>query len=96
MILSNFVALKRQFMTQQHRPIDDTRRLIVEAILAANQPLTRTQIARALHRSKTPHLNNVIDTLVEEGYLMRSVTTFRNGVEGYIYDLSPSFRDTLS
>ena len=47
--------------------------------------LTRTQIARALKRTKTPHLIDLIEGLVEAGYITRRIKIFGNGVEGYIY-----------
>ncbi|MAU08580.1 MAG: hypothetical protein CL607_02070 [Anaerolineaceae bacterium] len=82
-------------MSQDHRPKDQSRQLIVDAILAAGGPLTRTQIARVLQRTKTPHLIALIDSLVEEGYLARSIVTFKNGVQGYQYDLSEELRRAL-
>lgn len=76
---------------QDHRPRDETRILIVEAIHQHQGPMTRTQIARALDRTKTPHLIELIEELVDEGYLQRYVKIFGNGVEGYVYALADSF-----
>lgn len=73
---------------QDHRPHDETRYLIVDAIQTHNDPMTRTQIARALDRTKTPHLIEIIEDLVDEGYLVRYVKIFGNGVEGYVYALA--------
>lgn len=70
---------------QKHRPRDETRRLIVALVRHSKTALTRTEIARALKRAKTPHLNALIDELVVEGYLQRMVWTFHNGVQGYVY-----------
>ena len=57
----------------------------LQAVTQANSGLTRTQIATALEREKTPHLIDLIEELVDEGYLVRHVKVFGNGVEGYIY-----------
>lgn len=70
---------------QDHRARDEARQMIIQAVSAANSGLTRTQIARVLERTKTPHLIDLIEELVEEGHLVRHVKVFGNGVEGYIY-----------
>lgn len=70
---------------QEHRPQDETLTLIVTAVNNSPSGLTRTQIAKALNRAKTPHLIQLIEGLVEAGYLRRQVKIFGNGVEGYIY-----------
>ncbi len=70
---------------QDHRPKDDSLDLILMAVENSPGGLTRTQIARALERTKTPHLIDLIENLVEQGYLKRQVKIFGNGVEGYIY-----------
>lgn len=70
---------------QDHRPKDETLALIVDAVAAAPAGLTRTQIARAIERTKTPHLIDLIESLVDEGYLQRHIKIFGNGVEGYLY-----------
>ena len=70
---------------QSHRPRQEARDLILEAIASTPTGLTRTQIANAIRRSKTPHLITLIEQLVEEGLLKREIKVFNNGVEGYIY-----------
>lgn len=70
---------------QDHRPKDETLALIVDAVAAAPAGLTRTQIARAIERTKTPHLIDLIESLVDDGYLQRHIKIFGNGVEGYLY-----------
>lgn len=70
---------------QQHRPRDNARQLILETLTYHSEGLTRTQIANALMRSKTPHLIKLIEELVDEGSLLKQVKIFNNGVEGYIY-----------
>jgi len=72
---------------QDHRPRDEARELILQALSDTTTGLTRTQIANALDREKTPHLINLIEELVDEGYLVRHVKIFGNGVQGYVYQL---------
>lgn len=74
-------------MQQEHRPRHETRKLIFEAVRDSQEPPTRTQIARALNRTKTPHLIAMIDEMVDEGILTRSVRVFNNGVQGYVYSV---------
>ncbi len=74
---------------QDHRPRDETLNLILTAIADYDEGgMTRTQIARALQRAKTPHLIDLIESLVNDGYLARRVKIFGNGVEGYVYHLA--------
>lgn len=72
---------------QDHRPRDEARELILQALADAKSGMTRTQIANAIERAKTPHLIDLIEELVDEGQLTRHVKVFGNGVEGYIYSL---------
>lgn len=71
--------------TQTHRPKHETRELIIDVLQSAPKPLSRTQIARAIERRKCPHLNNMIDLLVAEGLVQRTIKTFPTGVQGYVY-----------
>jgi predicted transcriptional regulator len=70
---------------QYHRPRDEARQLIIDALVNNPEGLTRTQIAKALMRSKTPHLIKLTEDLVDEGILLKQLKIFNNGVEGYIY-----------
>ena len=70
---------------QEHRSRDETIHLILQAIHASPQGLTRSQIARALGRRKTPHLITLIDEMVASDLLRREVITLHNGVQGYLY-----------
>lgn len=70
---------------QDHRARDDSLDLILMAVKNSPAGLTRTQIAHALNRTKTPHLIDLIEALVEEGHITRRIKVFGNGVEGYIY-----------
>jgi hypothetical protein len=70
---------------QKHRPRKDAQQLILNVIASHPNGLTRTQIADALMRTKTPHLIRLIEELVDEGFLVKQVKIFHNGVEGYVY-----------
>lgn len=74
---------------QEHRTRDVTRDLIVRVLRQSHRPMTRTELARALNRKKTPHLIDMIEDLVAEGVLLRDTTTFHNGVSGYVYHVAP-------
>jgi predicted transcriptional regulator len=82
--------MKNDEPKQAHRPREETRRMIIEILRQRDTPLTRTEIARALQRGKTPHLSALVDDLVAEGTLQRAVRTFHNGVQGYVYFLGES------
>lgn len=73
---------------QEHRPKHETQQMIMMAV-AQSDGLTRTQIARFLGRTKTPHLIQLIDELVDDGYLIRDIKHFANGVQGYVYRMHP-------
>lgn len=79
---------------QDHRARDETLNLIMSAIENNSSGLTRTQIAKALNRTKTPHLITMIESLVESGHIRRQVKIFGNGVEGYLYTIANKNRGT--
>ena len=72
---------------QEHRTKDITQQLIIKALQTSKKPLTRTQIARALNRKKSPHIIELIDEMVAANIVQQDVKTFHNGVKGYIYSL---------
>ena len=76
-------------MSQDHRPLTETRQLMIDIVAQSERPLTRTEIVNRLNRKKTPHLINMMDDLVESGVFQRSIYTFNNGVTGYVYTLAP-------
>lgn len=82
-------------MAQDHRPRSKTRQMMIEIVARSEKPLTRTEIVNRLQRKKTPHLINMMDTLVEEGIFVRSIVTFHNGVTGYVYSIAAS-RSTVA
>ena len=78
-------------MSQDHRPLTQTRQLMIDIVAQSEKPLTRTEIVNRLNRKKTPHLINMMDELVDSGVFQRSIVTFNNGVTGYVYSLAQEF-----
>lgn len=73
-------------MTKQaHRARSETYAMIARVLKVAERPLSRAEIAHLLNRKKTPHLVAMIDDFVIEGLVERSVKTYPNGVQGYVY-----------
>lgn len=77
-------------MPQAHRQKSETYKLILDLLAEEGVPLTRTEIARGIHRQKTPHLISLIDGMVDKGLLEKNVKTFHNGVQGYVYTVKKS------
>lgn len=76
---------KSETVLQPKRAVDETRRMIVDAIYDARQPLTRLMICRLIERQKSPHLVALIEQLVVEGVIGRGCTIASNGVPTYWY-----------
>ena len=76
---------------QEHRQKSHTYTMIIEALIQTPE-MTRTQIARAINRKKSPHLNTLLYQLVEEGILQHRIIQFHNGVSGYVYSLTKDYR----
>lgn len=76
--------------TQEHRLKSETRLLIIQALIQTPD-MTRTQIARAINRKKSPHLTTVLNQMVEEGILQCHIIQFHNGVSGYVYSLTEAY-----
>ena len=74
-------------MPQDHRPHNETRKLMIEIVSNSSKPMTRTQIVNGLNRKKTPHLISMMDVLVDEGIFQRDSITLNNGVSGYVYSI---------
>ncbi|HEX2619935.1 MAG TPA: hypothetical protein VHL11_07305 [Phototrophicaceae bacterium] len=70
---------------RQNRSIEATVQAIYAAVKASPVPLTRLQIARAINRHKTPHLIQIIEEMVRQGWLERTHDLFHNGVIVYLY-----------
>jgi predicted transcriptional regulator len=70
---------------QAHRARDDMRDLIVDLLMHSQRPLSRTEIAEAIQRRKSLNVNSLIEGLVEEGLVERTVRVYANGVQGYQY-----------
>ena len=67
------------------RPVGETRQMIVEIVQRAAAPMTRLQIAKALERSKTPHLVGIITELADGGRIVERVEQLANGMLEYRY-----------
>ena len=78
----------KSLKTLSYRSVDDTRALIVHECLKAKQPLSRGQICKALKRSKSPALIQIMESLVAEGHLKRDQEIRPNGVVMYYYSLA--------
>ena len=78
-------------MSQDHRPLTETRQLMIDIVAQSERPLTRTEIVNRLNRKKTPHLINMMDELVDDRIFQRNIVTFNNGVTGYIYTLAREY-----
>lgn len=76
---------------QEHRPKSQTISLIIHA-LSQTSEMTRSEIATAITRKKSPHLNTVLDQLVIEGILQCRIIQFNNGVSGYLYSLTDNYK----
>ncbi|MCY3781864.1 MAG: hypothetical protein OXG78_16235 [Chloroflexi bacterium] len=75
-------------MSQDHRPLNETRQMMIDIVAQSEVPLTRTEIVNRLNRKKTPHLISMMDELVDSGVFQRNLVTFNNGVTGYTYNLA--------
>lgn len=78
-------------MSQDHRPLSETRQLMIDIVARSAEPLTRTEIVNRLNRKKTPHLIDMMDKLVDEGIFRKDVHTFHNGVTGYRYSIDRTY-----
>lgn len=78
-------------MPQDHRPRNETRRMMIDLIASSEEALTRTEIVNRLNRKKTPHLIDMMDGLVDEGIFSRDEIRFHNGVVGYVYSLAKEY-----
>ena len=65
--------------------------MMIEIVARSERPLTRTEIVHRLNRKKTPHLINMMDSLVDSGVFTRNIVTFNNGVTGYVYSVAHEF-----
>lgn len=70
---------------QGRREVGETRDLIVQIVKMSPKPMTRLQIARALERSKTPHLVALIMELADAGRIFETVHHRANGMLEYRY-----------
>lgn len=76
---------QRGRMIAGRRSVGETMEMIVDVVKNAPQPMTRLQIARALERSKSPHLVGLIVELAESGAIFEHVRALPNGYLEYRY-----------
>lgn len=72
---------------QEKRPRYETCRAICDALAAADRPLSRLEICRAIGRKKTPHLRQLIDEMAQHGILQRAMVQHWNTELHYVYEL---------
>jgi hypothetical protein len=72
---------------QEHRPVIDTEKMVIQTLYEHQKPMTRLELARALGRSKTPHFVAILERLVDNGLLVRCVENFR-GVPMFLYEVA--------
>lgn len=68
---------------QSRRGGRDTMQIILQTCHL--REATRSDIAKALDRAKTPHLIAIIERMVDDGYLERQEHSWVNGVTMYKY-----------
>jgi len=62
---------------------------IFNIVWANNRAVSRREIAKDLGLSSTAWLNGKIDSLVEQGYLRRTVEAYRSNMVTYKYEVNP-------
>lgn len=67
------------------RSVGETMDMIVQTVKNSPHPMTRLQIARALGRSKSPHLVSLIVELAESGAIIQDVRVLKHGYLEYRY-----------
>ena len=70
---------------QQHRDSTETRTLIFSVLRAAKRPLSRREIAELIGLSKHARLNNLIETMVGAGEIIRTEEVLKNGKIKFLY-----------
>lgn len=58
---------------------------IYGAVYCGGKPLSRLEICRAIGKKKSPHIINTIIQLRDQGWLIESMATARNGVGVLVY-----------
>ena len=69
---------------QEHRGRAETEALLLNVLRAAAGPLSRREIARALGRSKSPWLIQLIESLADRGHIIKGLADYR-GFECWKY-----------
>lgn len=71
---------------QSHRGRADSARQIMEQLYTSDRPMTRLEILKSVHRSKSPHLIAMLEQMVADGLIVRHEQRQRNGMRIYFYE----------
>lgn len=74
-------------VVQEKRPMGEALELIADFV-AGNPNCLRSDIARGMHRAKSPHLVVQIEWLVKQKVILREHTIRANGVIEYRYKIA--------
>lgn len=61
--------------------------MIYRAVCTNKRAMNRKEICEAIGRSKSPHILDMIEHLVDGGYLVKSVSETFNKREQYVYSI---------
>jgi len=70
---------------QPYRSPNETEKAILDVCQASPKPLSRRQICSAIGRAKSPHILEMIESLVSEGKLIKTQITINTGLSAYVY-----------
>jgi len=79
------VPASSQTKRRVKQPREVTERAILDVLYRVNRPLTRLEIADEMHMKKTPWLISIIESLVNQGAVVRRSYTLPHGVVCYEY-----------
>lgn len=65
----------------------DIRRQIYDVLHTNKNWMSRAEIAKALSLKKTEWLNNAIESLVHDGYIVKTETAKKNGMKHFWYGI---------
>ncbi len=72
---------------QQHRSRAEARDLILQVLEKSDRPLSLTEIARAINRSKSPYFLHTIAEMVALGLLREYESSYRHFVM-FVYEVA--------
>jgi hypothetical protein len=74
--------------TERYRSMKHTEALIMQAVGKSRRAMTRSEICKKCDRAKSPRMIQIIESLVENGFLIRDQDIRANGVVIYYYMIS--------